>query len=597
MDHNTIVAFLAAGCALIPIPLGEKGPRIKGWQRRENVITGAEHATELATMNAGLVHEHSGTCALDVDDFDAADAWLTAHKINIESLFMVEDAVSVSSGRFGRGKLLYRLPIDVRPLPTVKVKDDAGRVILELRCAGSQDVIAGKHPAGGQYTVKGDPANMPALPDALLTIWRELAAGETPHTNGADHDRCDDRIPEGGRDDALFKLGCALRRTGLDQAGILAALKATNATRCDPPLPEVDVRRIAHSAATARDRESAERRVHADRGGESPAELKYLFADQLKAGRIVDEILEGLLTRSAISVIYGDSNCGKTFLAIDIACAFALGHHWMGRNVEQGFVLYLAAESPVSVEMRLHAYQKHHGRAVPNLCIVQSPINFYASGADVALIVELVRKLEAERGQKCILVVGDTLSRLASGANENSGEDMNLVVDRLVYIRTECDAHVLLIHHTGKDAAKGMCGWSGVRAIIDTEIEVTEDPATGLRAAEITKQRDIPGKGTRIGFRLEVVDIGVNKWGKPATSCVVVSADAPAKQERGKRPSEIAGAITELLTTRGTGMRKGELVDHFEDRYSRTSVYKEIRKMTADHRLTEVVGILALVSA
>ena len=42
-----------------------------------------------------------------------------------------------------------------------------------------------------------------------------------------------------------------------------------------------------------------------------------------------------------------------------------------------------------------------------------------------------MRKIERERGQKCILIIGDTLSRIASSANENSGQDMNLVVDRL----------------------------------------------------------------------------------------------------------------------------------------------------------------------
>jgi hypothetical protein len=324
--------------------------------------------------------------------------------------------------------------------------------------------------------------------------------------------------------------------------------------------------------------------------------LQYVFADELvNACKIIDEIVEGMLTRSALSVFYGDSNCGKTFLAIDIACAVALGIMWMGRNVEQGFVLYLATESPASVELRVQAYQKYHERTVPNLCIVESPINLHTAGGDAQLVVDLVRQLEAERGQKCILIIGDTLSRLASGANENSGEDMNVVLDRLAYMRTQCDAHMLLIHHTGKDAAKGMRGWSGVRAIVDTEIEVTEDPATGLRAAEITKQRDIPGKGDRIGFRLEVVEIGVNKWGKPVTSCVVVSADAPPKAAKGKRPSEIGGAIVELLTSRGTGMRKRDLVHHFEERYTRGAVYKEIGKMIEAKRLTEVVGVVGLV--
>ena len=167
---------------------------------------------------------------------------------------------------------------------------------------------------------------------------------------------------------------------------------------------------------------------------------------------------------------------------------------------------------------------------------------------------------------KCELIVGDTLSRLCAGANENSGEDMSIVVRHTDRIRHEAGVHFLLIHHTGKDAARGMRGWSGMRAATDTEIEVTVDDQTGTHAAEITKQRDIPGKGERIGFRLQIVEMGIGKWGKPITSCVVVDAEAPAKQAHARRPSEIAGAIVEFLTVRGAGIKKRELADHFEGR-------------------------------
>ncbi len=89
--------------------------------------------------------------------------------------------------------------------------------------------------------------------------------------------------------------------------------------------------------------------------------------------------------------------------------------------------------------------------------------------------------------------------------------------------------------------------------------------------------------------------MGIGKWGKPITSCVVVSAEAPAKQTSGKRPSEIAGAIVEFLTARGSGIKKGELVDHFEGRYHKASVYKELKKMAEAGTVKEVVGIIGLV--
>ena len=73
-----------------------------------------------------------------------------------------------------------------------------------------------------------------------------------------------------------------------------------------------------------------------------------------------DELIEGIFVCGEGSVIYGASNTGKTFLAVDYACSVALGKKWMGRNVESGAVLYLAAESPQSIARRLQAYQKYH---------------------------------------------------------------------------------------------------------------------------------------------------------------------------------------------------------------------------------------------
>lgn len=56
-------------------------------------------------------------------------------------------------------------------------------------------------------------------------------------------------IPEGQRNDAIFRLGCSLRARGLTEAAIQAALLEENRVRCQPPLPDDEVRRIAVSAA------------------------------------------------------------------------------------------------------------------------------------------------------------------------------------------------------------------------------------------------------------------------------------------------------------------------------------------------------------
>ena len=55
-------------------------------------------------------------------------------------------------------------------------------------------------------------------------------------------------IGEGGRNSAMFKLACSLRRKGLAAAEILATLRASNEIRCVPPLDQAELQTIANSS-------------------------------------------------------------------------------------------------------------------------------------------------------------------------------------------------------------------------------------------------------------------------------------------------------------------------------------------------------------
>jgi hypothetical protein len=241
-----VLPFLRAGFGLVEIPLGAKAPRRQAWQRREAAVFGTENAHHFENANAGILHEWSRTCAIDIDDYDAADAWLTSRGINLEQLFCADAAVSISSGRPNRGKLLYRLPDEVEPPPTIKIKADDERVILEFRCAGSQDVVAGKHPSGTAYTVNGDPAAMPMLPGTLWELWRAQIA--RPKVAAEKRVNTGSRIASGGRNEALIREAGRLRHMGYSAETISAALQQINAERCDPPLERAEVETIARSA-------------------------------------------------------------------------------------------------------------------------------------------------------------------------------------------------------------------------------------------------------------------------------------------------------------------------------------------------------------
>lgn len=299
------------------------------------------------------------------------------------------------------------------------------------------------------------------------------------------------------------------------------------------------------------------------------------------------QLVEGLLTVGGGSLLYGDSNSGKTFFAVDLACAVARGEPWMDRRVRNGLVIYVASESPQSIRSRLQAYRQYHECAVPIFAIVQAPVNLWQSDEDADLLVSEIRKVEDATGQKAALIIGDTLARMSAGANENAGEAMGLVVERFDRIRRETGAHFMLIHHSGKDSSKGARGHSSLRAAVDTEIEV-RDEGTG-RYASVTKQRDLPGKGNRIGFDLHAIEIGTNQWGDSDTACVVLPADAPAKLPKGKTFGAIEAKVIAAIESE-PGISRADLRAPIEVVHPGKGVLNAIAKLIREGEIEDREG-------
>ena len=265
--------------------------------------------------------------------------------------------------------------------------------------------------------------------------------------------------------------------------------------------------------------------------------LQVVFGDQLGSDyEAPDELVEGLMTIGSSVVVYGDSNSGKTFWALSVATAIASGEDCYGRKTDPGLVVYLASEAPSSIRSRMQAIKKFHGCSLENLAMVPVPMNFYAGDQDAHDVIELVRAIEVAKNKPVRLIIGDTLARMSAGANENSGEDMGPVMARFDQVATATGAAMMIIHHNGKDAARGARGWSGIRAHIDTEIEVSEKD--GTRSVSVTKQRELPSKGETIYFKLEVIEMGTTKFGGPATTCVAVPDDDANSTKPHKKPTK-----------------------------------------------------------
>lgn len=234
-------------------------------------------------------------------------------------------------------------------------------------------------------------------------------------------------------------------------------------------------------------------------------------------------LIDGYLDQGEMSVLYGQSNVGKTFVALSACYSIATGEPWNGNKVVRGGVVYVAAEGAGSVSKRIKALKQRHGAAGLPLALVPCSVDLLRADGDTAALVAIIKEAGAAMGVDVVLVVIDTLSRAMAGGNENAPEDMTAFVGNVDRIRVGTGAHVMIVHHSGKDEAKGARGHSSLRAATDTEIEVGENEI------RTRKQRDME-QGAPVPFKLDTVEIGTRPDGKVVTSAIA---------ELGKRPDGV----------------------------------------------------------
>ncbi len=63
-------------------------------------------------------------------------------------------------------------------------------------------------------------------------------------------------------------------------------------------------------------------------------------------------LIDGVLQQDSTALVFGAPGTFKSFMAMDMAVAIASGQPWQGRETEQAFVIYLAAEGGDAIHLR-----------------------------------------------------------------------------------------------------------------------------------------------------------------------------------------------------------------------------------------------------
>jgi hypothetical protein len=231
----------------------------------------------------------------------------------------------------------------------------------------------------------------------------------------------------------------------------------------------------------------------------------------------VNWIIDNVLPDKGFAALYGPPGSYKSFIALDIAEAVATGRQWMGNQVTNpGAVLYIAGEGHGGIGARIKACKiNHQTQDGAEIYVIRYQLNLRSSADDFNLLMESIDALIERTGIELRLVQIDTLARAFGGGNENDSQDMGAFIHNAGRLQRKLNCALMVLHHSGKDATKGLRGHSSLLGAVDTQLElqklITDDFKEGIAGQgilTISKQKD--GQDN-LKFGFEMIQININQ--------------------------------------------------------------------------------------
>lgn len=259
-------------------------------------------------------------------------------------------------------------------------------------------------------------------------------------------------------------------------------------------------------------------------GGRVP----ILTVDELIKQPPVEWLIDGLVPKGGLTGLCGAPGVGKSMLAFDWAMSVATGTPWIERSVQQGFVIYIAAEGHSGLGVRARAWMAHHAiPRVSNMGIVKGRLTIakVSPNDDGMSPTEdygtFFRRIDDEIERVPALVVIDTLARCQDG-DENEKSDMTAFLDGAEQITDRYPGcAVVILHHLNATGLRER-GHTSFRGAVGSLFFLRHVPKhEGILKLSNEKQRDAR----------EAADIGLT-MSEESDSAVIIGAQLPKKGER-----------------------------------------------------------------
>jgi hypothetical protein len=267
---------------------------------------------------------------------------------------------------------------------------------------------------------------------------------------------------------------------------------------------------------------------------------------EIYEAQLVDPLrrVDGLIGEgNYLTLIYGPSTAGKSFLAISLVFALLTGSEWFARKTLRCGVLYVALEGKIGFFNRIKAYLKKHklGVGLP-FEVITVPIDLgpnEQASQHTDRIIATIKSMNSRNDVEVGIVIYDNMRTVAPGMRENYSEEVEALYRKGREIANETGASPVFIDNTGKDEDRGARGTKGKEDLPETLIEVggSKNESRFWRAVKV---RDGEPFGP-VGFDLVKVTLGTvadtDQGDKEIVSAVVVPADStPVISKAKKKP-------------------------------------------------------------
>lgn len=188
-----------------------------------------------------------------------------------------------------------------------------------------------------------------------------------------------------------------------------------------------------------------------------------------------DFLVEGLIERDTLGLVFGDPGCGKSFLGVDLALSVATDHPFHNRPVRQGAVFYIAGEGHNGLVRRFHAWAVERGQSLEGVPLFKSECAAQFLDPKSAQSVEhAISELAAQHGAPAMVIV-DTLARNFGPGDENSTQEMSAFVAAMDKLRSKLPRCVILIiHHSGHHDKERGRGSMALKGALDFEYRLAK---------------------------------------------------------------------------------------------------------------------------